>query len=270
MAPDSARCNSADQCPSLKSVENSVTTSSDQITAVVLAGGFGTRIKHLLGDLPKPMAQVNGKPFLEWVVRWLAAQNIKRVVLSTGYRAEVIEEYFQSHPITGVIVNCVPETTPLGTAGGILNAVRQSGINSPAWLLLNGDTLAFANVKVAMDELRDTGVAGVIFSREVADTGRYGSLICDANGRIINFAEKRPGQGIISTGVYLFRDALIKKFPNKLPLSLEQEVFPALLNAGESLRALRTNTPFLDIGTPDTLGEADLFIQQNLHQFQTV
>ncbi|HEX9048302.1 MAG TPA: sugar phosphate nucleotidyltransferase [Verrucomicrobiae bacterium] len=243
---------------------------SDQITAVILAGGFGTRIKHLLGDLPKPMAPVNGKPFLEWVVRWLAAQNIRRVVLSTGYRTEVIEDYFRPQPVAGVTVSCVPETTPLGTAGGFLNAVHQSKVNSAGWLLVNGDTLAFANIADAIAGLQEPPTAGVIFGREVPDTSRYGSLVSDANGRLACFAEKRPGQGVISTGVYLFRDALVKKFSSKVPLSLEQEVFPALLTAAESLKVIPIHTPFLDIGTPDTLREADLFIQQNLNQFQIV
>ena len=246
-----------------------MSASSEQITAVILAGGFGTRIKHLLGDLPKPMAPVNGKPFLEWVVRWLAAQNIRRVVLSTGYLSEVIEKHFASQPVAGVTVSCVPETTPLGTAGGFLNAVHQSKINSAAWLLVNGDTLAFATIADAIRELQTESTAGVIFGREVPDTSRYGSLVSDAHGNLACFAEKRPGQGVISTGVYLFRDALVKKFPAKIPLSLEQEVFPALTAAGESLKVLRIHAPFLDIGTPDTLREADIFIQQNIAQFQT-
>ena len=242
--------------------------SSKNISAVILAGGFGTRIKHLLGDLPKPMAPVNGKPFLEWVVRWLAKQNIRRVVLSTGYLAETIEKYFQPQPVAGVTVSCVPETTPLGTAGGFLNAVHQSQINSAAWFLLNGDTLAFANLADAIRELQTESTAGVIFGREVPDTSRYGSLVSDATGRLACFAEKRPGQGVISTGVYLFRDSLVKIFPTKIPLSLESEVFPALTAAGKSLKVLRINAPFLDIGTPDTLREADVFIQQNMAQFQ--
>lgn len=242
--------------------------SLDQTTAVILAGGFGTRIKHLLGDLPKPMAPVNDRPFLEWVVRWLAAQNIRRVVLSTGYMAEVIEKHFRAQPIPGVIVSCVPETTPLGTAGGFLNAVHQSKINSSAWFLLNGDTLAFANLADSLHALQEASTAGVIFGREVPDTSRYGSLVSDAAGNLSCFAEKRPGQGIISTGVYLFRDSLLKQFPTKVPLSLEQEVFPALTAAGVSLKVLRMNIPFLDIGTPDTLREADLFIQNNIAQFQ--
>ena len=243
--------------------------SSENISAVILAGGFGTRIKHLLGDLPKPMAPVNGKPFLEWVVRWLAAQNIRRVILSTGHLSEVIEKHFAPQPVAGVTVSCVPETTPLGTAGGFINAVQQSKTNSAAWFLLNGDTLAFANFADAIRELQKDSTAGVIFGREVPDTSRYGSLVSDANGNLSCFAEKRPGQGVISTGVYLFRDALVKKFSEQRPLSLESEVFPALTAAGESLKVLRIHAPFLDIGTPDTLREADFFIQQNIAQFQT-
>jgi NDP-sugar pyrophosphorylase family protein len=240
----------------------------DQTTAVILAGGFGTRIKHLLGDLPKPMAPVNDRPFLEWVVRWLAAQEIRRVILSTGYLSEVIERHFRSQPVAGVQVSCVPETTPLGTAGGFLNAVRQSKINSSAWFLLNGDTLAFADLTDAIHTLKDESVAGVIFGRELPDTSRYGSLVTDDDGRLICFAEKQPGQGVISTGVYLFRDSLLKEFPARMPSSLEQEVFPALTAAGVSLKVLRMNRPFIDIGTPDTLRDADLFIRQNLAQFQ--
>lgn len=242
--------------------------SSHQTAAVILAGGFGTRIKHLLGDLPKPMAPVNGRPFLEWVVRWLAAQKVRRVVLSTGYQAETIERYFQPQPVAGVQISCVPETTPLGTGGGFLNAVRQSRINADAWFLLNGDTLAFVELAQALRALQNEAVAGVIYGREVPDTSRYGSLVTDASGRLARFAEKRPGQGIISTGVYLFRQSLLGQFGARVPLSLEQEVFPALTAAGVALQVLPMTAPFLDIGTPDTLREADLFIQQNLSRFK--
>lgn len=98
-----------------------------QTTAVVLAGGFGTRVQHLLPNLPKPMASVAGKPFLEWVVRYLARKYIRNVVLSTGYRAKTVERHFAASPVKTVTVKCVPETKPLGTAGGFLNAVRGCG-----------------------------------------------------------------------------------------------------------------------------------------------
>ena len=242
--------------------------SPDQTAAVVLAGGFGTRIKHLLGDLPKPMAPVNGRPFLEWVVRWLAAQDVRRVVLSTGYLAETIEKHFQPQPVAGVQVTCVPETTPLGTAGGFLNAVRKSGVRPAAWFLLNGDSLTFPHLADALDALRDESTAGVIFGRELPDTSRYGSMVTDAAGRLVRFAEKQPGRGVINTGIYLLRESLLEKFAAKVPLSIEQEVFPALTLAGVSLKVLPMNAPFLDIGTPETLPQADLFIQQNLSRFQ--
>ena len=187
--------------------------SMHQTAAVVLAGGFGTRIKHLLGDLPKPMAPVNGRPFLEWVVRWLATQKIQRVVLSTGYRAETIESFFRSQPVSGVDVRCVPETTPLGTAGGFLHAVRQSNLASPAWFLLNGDSLVFVNLAEALSALETGPNDGAIFGRQVPDTSRYGSLVADGSGCLSGFAEKRPGKGIINSGVYLFRDSLLNKSP---------------------------------------------------------
>jgi NDP-sugar pyrophosphorylase family protein len=108
----------------------------------------------------------------------------------------------------------------------------------------------------------------VIFGREVSEAGRYGSLTTDATGNLTRFEEKRPGKGVISTGIYLFRHSLVNKFPTRVPLSMEQEVFPALTAAGVLLKVLPMNAPFLDIGTPESLREADSFIKKNLARFQ--
>ena len=240
---------------------------SQQFAAVILAGGFGTRLKTVLRDLPKPMAPVAGRPFVEWVIRYLAKQGVQQVVLSTGYLAEVVADYFAKQPVPGVAIQCVPETTPLGTAGGFLHSVRQSGLTPASWLLLNGDTLAFAPLADAVAAVGNGPASGVIFGREVPDTSRYGSLVTDATGRLLRFAEKQPGQGIISTGVYLFSPALMEQFPARTPLSLEQEVFPALTAAGASLKVLPVQTPFLDIGLPETLGAADAFVRANYSWF---
>src|ERR1041384_2523105 len=94
------------------------------LVAVILAGGFGTRIRHLSPDLPKPMIPVAGKPFLEWIIRFLGKQGIGKVAISTGYLGEKIESYFGDHPIEGVSVACVRELEPKGTAGGFLNAIE--------------------------------------------------------------------------------------------------------------------------------------------------
>lgn len=186
---------------------------SSDIVAVILAGGFGTRVQHLLGELPKPMAPIAGKPCLEWLARYLVAQGIRRMVISSGYRAEVIERHFAASPIPDVHIQCVAEPCPLGTGGGFLHAVHESGQSAGAWLVLNGDTFAFAHLAEAMAALDDAKADGVIFGREVPDASRYGSLIADAVGNLLRFEEKRPGKGLISTGVYLFRDSLVKKFP---------------------------------------------------------
>src|SRR5689334_24662522 len=137
----------------------------NQVAAVVLAGGLGTRVQHLLPGVPKPMAPVAGKPFLEWVVRYLAKQGIRRVIISTGYLAEVVEQYFRDHPLPGVRIECIAEAAPLGTGGGFLHAIRTAGGQPPAWLVMNGDSLAFADLASVIAPLEDPATSGVIVGR---------------------------------------------------------------------------------------------------------
>lgn len=235
----------------------------EQITAVVLAGGFGTRIRHLLGDLPKPMMPVAGRPFLEWVVRYLAAQKIRRVILSTGYRAETVANHFAAQPVKGVHVTCVPETQPLGTAGGFLNAARGAAEKPAAWLILNGDSLVLAPLEKTFGSLDDATVAGALLGLRVADASRFGTVATNDAGDLVGFNEKKPGAGMISAGVYLFRASAVEKFPERTPLSFETDVFPALVAARAGLKVCETVAPFLDIGTPESLGQAERFIQEN-------
>lgn len=237
-----------------------------EVVAVVLAGGFGTRVKHLLPDLPKPMAVVAGRPFLEWVVRYLARQGVTRVVLSTGHLAEIIERHFARQPVGGVTVSWVAETKPLGTAGGFLNAARANGARPPAWLVLNGDSLAFANLARTAEQMTGA-VAGVLVGCEVADASRFGTLRMDANRRLLGFEEKRPGSGVINAGIYLLRHELLNEFPAGQALSFETDVFPALTTRRKILRVQVVNAPFLDIGTPDSLAKAEEFISQNRSEF---
>jgi D-glycero-alpha-D-manno-heptose 1-phosphate guanylyltransferase len=204
---------------------------------------------------------------VEWLVRYLVQQGVRRVVISTGYLAEAFEDHFAKAPVPGVDVTCLAEPEPLGTAGGLAYAVRACGQTAPAWLVLNGDTFAFADLAKASATLADDALSGVIFGRCVPDTSRYGSLILDASGNLVRFEEKRPGEGLISTGVYLFRDQLLKQFPDRTPLSLEREVFPELTRHGAALRVLQMDAPFLDIGTPESLPQADGFVQANRARF---
>ena len=243
--------------------------SPEQIIAVVLAGGFGTRVKHLLGNLPKPMASVNGRPFLEWVVRYLAAQKIRRVILSTGHLAEVVAKHFQSQPVKNVRVICVPETKPLGTAGGFLNAIAGMAEKPAAWLVLNGDSLAPAPLEQMLQSLDDPEIAGAILGVRVADASRFGTILQNANGDLAGFNEKKPGAGVINAGIYLFRASTIWLFSDKTPLSFETEVFPALIAGNIRPKVCVTDAPFLDIGTPESLPLAGEFIRRNAGVFES-
>jgi NDP-sugar pyrophosphorylase family protein len=238
-----------------------------QAVAVVLAGGFGTRVAHLLADTPKPMARVAGKPFVEWVVRYLARQGIPKVLLSTGHLAEVVEQHFRPQPVPGVTTRCFAEIRPLGTGGGFLNVVRLSGESPAAWLVVNGDSLVFAELKLASAELSNPAVAGVVVGCAVADASRYGTLAIGPAGELRGFTEKRPGSGVINAGMYLLRNSLVSALPDTLPLSFEQEVFPQLISRGLLLKVCVVDAPFLDIGTPESLWQAESFVQANRAQF---
>jgi NDP-sugar pyrophosphorylase family protein len=265
-----------------------VSVSPEKITAVVLAGGFGRRIQHLLPDLPKPMAPVNGRPFLEWVVRYLAAQKIRNIFLSTGHLADTIEKHFQSQPVKNVRVRCFPESKPLGTAGGFLNAIRGAKEKPAAWLVLNGDSLAPAPLAQMFQSLDESEIEGAILGVHVADASRFGTISVNENsgtgfqpvrgsqagslrhyGDLTGFNEKKPGAGIINAGVYLFRAAAIDSFPDKTPLSFETEVFPAMVAGKIRLKVCVTDAPFLDIGTPESLPLAEEFIRRNAHFFES-
>ena len=215
------------------------------------------------------MAQVNGKPFGEWIVRYLASQKICDVILSTGFMAETIGKYFQSQPVKNVRVICVPETKPLGTAGGFLNAIRGTTEKPAAWLVLNGDSLAAAPLAQMLRLLGETEVEGAILGVRMADASRFGTILQDENGNLISFNEKRPGAGVINAGVYLFRTSAIDFFPDKTPLSFETETFPSLIARGVRLKVCVTDAPFLDIGTPESLPLAEEFIRRNAEFFES-
>jgi D-glycero-alpha-D-manno-heptose 1-phosphate guanylyltransferase len=257
----------------------------EKITAVVLAGGFGKRIRHLLPDIPKPMVPVNGKPFLEWVVRYLAAQKIRRVILSTGHLADIVAKHFQSQPVKGVRVTCAPDTEPLGTAGGFLNATAGVDEKPVAWLVLNGDSLAPAPLNEMIRALGGSDapvaepvgdeasppreIAGAILGVRVPDASRFGTISQNARGELAGFNEKQPGAGVINAGVYLFRAGAVKKFPAQSPLSFETDVFPALIARKVRLKVCVTDAPFLDIGTPESLPLAEEFIRRNAEFFES-
>lgn len=239
----------------------------EESVVVILAGGFGTRIKHLLPDIPKPMAMIAGRPFLEWVIRYYFGQGIKKFVLSTGYRSEVIEQYFESIRVPGTEVVCVQESEPLGTAGGFINAVSKSMLNCSVWLVVNGDSLVLTDIRQFILEV-ESGVAPVaLLGLFMSDTSRYGSLAVNAVGSLEGFKEKRSGSGFINSGVYAIKSDVISFFPTAVPLSFETDVFTCMLLKSIKIGVKKVDAPFLDIGTPESLLQAEAFINENKSKF---
>jgi D-glycero-alpha-D-manno-heptose 1-phosphate guanylyltransferase len=234
--------------------------------AVVLAGGLGTRVRHLLPDLPKPLASVAGRPFLEWALRYLRAQGVRKAVLSAGHYAEKIEQFAGALKLQGLEVTSVKEAQPLGTAGGFLHALQGSGDTESDVLVCNGDSLVLADLKPLFSGLEKAD--GAVLGVQVSDAARFGTLKTGADHRLIGFEEKRPGSGLINGGVYLFRRATIARFPQKRPLSFEYDVFPALVSQGLRIHVVSCKAPFLDIGTEETLAEADGFIRKHMEWFE--
>jgi D-glycero-alpha-D-manno-heptose 1-phosphate guanylyltransferase len=236
------------------------------VRAVLLAGGFGTRIQHLLPDRPKPMAPVAGRPFLEWIIRFLLKAGVHDFTLSTGYRGEVIAGHFAEVRLPGANIQCVPETTPLGTAGGFLHCAAATSEPPELWLVANGDSLALAPMAEFIGLMDDPSIDAAVLGVKMADAGRYGTLTIAPDGRLAGFAEKQPGAGVINAGVYLFRQRLLSRFPSNRPLSFETDVFPTLL-ALARVQAVARVAPFLDIGTPASLAEAEAFVTNHQSSF---
>ncbi|WP_374282442.1 sugar phosphate nucleotidyltransferase [Novosphingobium sp.] len=240
-------------------------TVASQITVVVLAGGKGTRLKGLYPDTPKPMIPVAGKPFLHWITRWIALHGPQHFVYSTGHLSQQVEEWAADASMPDLKRECVREDVPLGTGGGLMNCIDRCG----EWtMVVNGDGLVMrgmAQLLALADAPGDGGLLGV----EVDDTSRYGSLESDADGRLTGFREKVPGRGLINGGIYLLRTELLRALYRPGNLSIETDLFPEMLAAGANLRVIGAGeAPFIDIGTPETISQAEAFVHEHLGQAQ--
>lgn len=214
--------------------------------AIVLAGGFGTRLKQVVPDLPKPMAPIAGRPFLEILLSLLARKGFTRVVLSLGFMSEKIIARFGDSYLGMELVHEV-ESRPLGTGGAIRSALAHC--ESDHVFVFNGDTY----LDIEVDELErawQTGHHPVIVVREVPDTARFGRVVM-RDGRVIAFLEKgMSGPGLINAGCYVLPKDALDEFHFGQPFSLETEFFIKHL---QSVRfdGFVTHGCFIDIGVPD-------------------
>lgn len=216
--------------------------------AIVLAGGFGTRLAHVVPDVCKPMAPVAGRPFLRFIMDQLAAAGFDRVIVADGYRREQIEGFFGSS-YRGMAVEYSPEDTPLFTGGAVKRAL---GRCQSDWVfVLNGDTwldVDFAAMEAAAADALDN-VSAVIAVKRMRGFERYGTVDVDAGGALTAFHEKRPcEEGLINAGVYFLRRHALDDMPEKF--SLESDYFERVVGY-RSLRAVECAGGFIDIGVPE-------------------
>lgn len=222
--------------------------------AIVLAGGFGTRLQSVVADVPKPMAPVNGRPFLEILLDHLHAQGVPQVWLATGYKHEVIEGHFGSD-YRGLPLRYSVEREPLGTGGAILQALGSAGVDRA--FVLNGDTHCPVDLSALYGRHLATAALLTLSLVAVEDAGRFGRVETDAEGRVTAFREKAPGggPGWINAGVYAVERALFESAPSRPRFSFETEVMQP---AADHLPvfALPTQAPFIDIGIPSEYARA--------------
>lgn len=215
--------------------------------AIVLAGGFGTRLAHVVPDVCKPMAPVAGRPFLRFIMDQLAAAGFDRAVVADGYRREQIEDFFGS-AYRGMVVEYSPEDTPLLTGGAVKRALGRC--RSDWVFVLNGDTwlaVDFAAMEAAAADAPEN-VSAVIAVKRMRGFERYGTVDVDAGGALTAFHEKRPcEEGLINAGVYLIRRDALDDMPEKF--SLESDYFECVVGEG-ALRAAECTGGFIDIGVP--------------------
>jgi mannose-1-phosphate guanylyltransferase len=229
------------------------------IDVAVIAGGLGTRIAGVLGDTPKVLAPVGGRPFLKVLLDRL--RGARKVVLCLGHLAPKVTEWLAANP-PPVAVETVVEPSPLGTAGAIRFALPKLG--SDPVLVMNGDSIVETDLGGFVADHRRSGAAGSLLAVEVADGSRYGRLEIGAGGRLLRFVEKDPaatGPAWINGGIYAFSAALLARLAVSEGPSLERDFLAMLPEA--TLHAAKRQARFIDIGTPASLAEAPAFFRDD-------
>lgn len=225
--------------------------------ALILAGGKGTRLQSVINDIPKPMAPIAGKPFLEYIISQLKSHAIHDIILSVGYQKESIISFFSTGSKWDVNITYIQEAMPLGTGGAIREALES--IHDQDVLVMNGDS--YINVDLTHYikwHFKNNCIASIIIAK-VNNTSRYGTVEIEREDRIVNFKEKVENKepGWINAGVYLFRRSVFENISPSKFYSLEKDILPNLIQEG--LYGYQCHGAFIDIGTPESYNQATSF-----------
>jgi len=239
------------------------------VQAVILVGGFGTRLRPLTRDIPKQMLPVVDRPIIEHVVAHLAGHGVTRVVLSLGFRPEAFADAYPDGTCAGLPLHYAVESEPLDTAGAVRFAALEVGIGAgtgtgitpgsgskgcDTFLVLNGDVLTDLDIGAMVASHRAAGAEATLALTEVDDPSLYGVVPTDAEGRVVGFVEKPDAESApsrwINAGTYVLEPSILDRIPDGRPVSIEREVFPAMATE-RRLHAVRSDAYWIDTGTPE-------------------
>ncbi len=217
--------------------------------AIILAGGKGTRLKSLVSDRPKPLADVNGQPFLSLLMSFLAHQGCKHFVLATGYQRDMIRSKYAGDYL-GIPISYSEETTPLGTGGAVVNAYKKLKNNNP-FLVLNGDTFFPINIALLEKKFTETRSDVTIALFKTNEGGRYGAAKHDNQG-LIKLTTGRANAGESANGgIFMIEPTIVDLIRNmNLPCSFESGFLPVVARLGGRITGMTFNEAFTDIGLP--------------------
>jgi D-glycero-alpha-D-manno-heptose 1-phosphate guanylyltransferase len=222
--------------------------------AIILVGGFGTRLRTMLTHVPKPMAPINSKPFLAYLLDYLSYHGITHVIFPVHYLREKIQDYFQT-AYQGIQIDYVIEDEPLGTGGAILNALSYIKDKAQPIFVLNGDTFVKLYYKPMFNQHREMNATMTMGLRLIDDCSRYGKVVVEKNN-IVEFREKGDvGAGWINAGVYLINSDLFSAYTLPKQFSFEKNFIVPFLSTIQP-KAYMIGDYFIDIGIPDDYARA--------------
>jgi mannose-1-phosphate guanylyltransferase len=236
--------------------------------AILLVGGFGTRLMPLTKNTPKPMLTVAGVPVTEHQLAMAKAAGITEIVLATSYLSNVFIPYFGDGSKWGMTIKYAVEKEPLGTGGAIRNSAKLLNTNESV-VILNGDVLSSHNLseQIRQHEAHDADIT--LHLTQVADARAFGCVPTDSDGRVTAFLEKmeNPVTNQINAGCYVFNPRVISTIPLDTVVSVERETFPELVAKGAKVFGYVESAYWLDIGTPRALLKASIDIVKRSGDF---
>lgn len=239
-----------------------------KLKAVILVGGLGTRLRPIIGEFPKPMVEIGGKPFLERLLCFLKKQCIKDIIFCVGYKNEIIKDFFKDGSKWDIKISYAIEEELLGTGGAIKNAAKYIS-NCDTILILNGDSFINFDLDQFLDFHIQKKSAFSILVTKSKEKGRFANILLDKNSKLTLYKEKEEIQNknnFISAGIYLIDKKILNFIPNNKVFSLEYDLMPDLMSQNIDIYGYKSKNELIDIGTPQSL---DYFKKNHSKFFKT-